>query len=46
MAMNQSSFLSPKDRRELLIKLFPDIKIKSLSTIDGVIDDKHFIKVG
>lgn len=46
ISMSQSSFISLQDRRALVVRLFPDIKVKSFSTIDGVFDDKHFITVG
>lgn len=45
ISVDQSNFLSIIDRRTLILKLFPSIKIKSISIIDGAIDEKNFITV-
>jgi hypothetical protein len=45
ISVDQNNFLSLKDRRNLILKLFPNIKIKSISIIRGVADENNFILV-
>jgi hypothetical protein len=45
ISVDQSNFLSIVDRRTLILRLFPNIKIKSISIIRGVVDEKNFISV-
>lgn len=45
ISIDQSSFLTLADRRAVLLKIFPGLKMKSLSSIGTIADEKNFISV-